>query len=85
MIRGLLKELEKTTLKNQYVEININYPKGFDNGLFMAERPDLYDKYTSVEKSIKEKVVVNKKDLKRFHPEVFSKCEIELTPKLTIQ
>ena len=42
-------------------------------------------KYTSIEQVVKETVVVNKKDLKRFSPEEYSKCEIELTPKLTIQ
>ena len=84
-IRGLSKELDIRHLRNEYVEIKITYPKSFDAGLLGAEYPALYEKYTSVERVIKEKVVVNKKDLKRSFPDVYNKCEIELTPRLTIQ
>ena len=81
----MLKQLEIKYLKNQYTEIKINYPKSFDVGLLGEEFPELYKKYTSVERVITENVVVNKKDLKRFFPDEYSKCEIELTPRLTIQ
>ncbi|MFX1287779.1 MAG: hypothetical protein ACFFFY_04360 [Promethearchaeota archaeon] len=67
------------------MEINITYPKSFDTGLLGVEYPELYEKYTSVERVIKENIVVNKKYLKCFYPKAYEKCEIELTPRLTIQ
>ena len=84
-IRGLFKEIEVRELKNKYVDVKIVYPKTFDSGLLGVEYPELYERYTSIERVINEKVVVNKKDLKRFYPEAYEKCEIELTPRLTIQ
>jgi len=62
----------------------ISYPKSFDAGLLGVEYLELYEKYTSIERVIKENIVVNKKDLKRFYPDAYEKCEVELTPRLTI-
>ena len=84
-IRGLLKELGTNRLRNEQIEIKISYPKSFDTGLFGMEYPELYAKYTSIERTTKEKVVVNEKDLKRFYPDEYEKCAVDLTPRLTIQ
>jgi len=47
--------------------------------------PNEIREFTSKEKVIKEKIVVNKKDLKRFYPVIYEKYLVKLTPRLIIR
>jgi len=84
-ILGLFDEQGIKSVNTEKGRISVQYPKSFDTGLFGVEFPDLYKKYTTIEKVITEKVVVNKEDLQRFYPEEYKKCTVELTPRLIIQ
>lgn len=84
-LRGIMIELDEKELKNEEHEIKLARPYSFDVGQLGVDYPELYKKYTSIEKVISEKVVCNKKDLKKFYPQEYHKCEVELTPRLTIK
>ena len=86
-LRGLMNEYEIKHLKNEVVDVEIRYPKSFDPGQLGVDYPELYQKYVKIEKVIveSEKMTINEKDLKRFHPKEYEHCIAEGTPRLYIK
>ncbi|MFX0104349.1 MAG: hypothetical protein ACFE75_02520 [Candidatus Hodarchaeota archaeon] len=67
------------------MDVEVQFPVSFDHAQLGVSHKDLYDQFTSIETITKEKVVVNKKDLKRFYPNIYEKYLIKLTPRLIIK
>ena len=89
--------LEKEKLRQAMIQNDLKVVEGdditvkctrsysFDVGQLNFIAPALYKKYTTVETITKSKVIINKKDLKKYEPVVFEKCNIENTARLTIK
>ena len=85
VIIGLLEELKTTKIRSETLTIEVQFPTSFDSGQLGVYHKELYDQFTTKEQVIKEKVVVNTKDLKRFYPDIYEKYVVKLTPRLIIR
>lgn len=86
-LRILMKEKRVKQLKENDISVEIRYPKSFDVGQLGVDYPELYEKYVSFEEVIikSEKMTINEKDLKRFHPKEYNNCFAEGTPRLYLK
>ena len=84
-VRGVMKELGEKKLEDELVEVEMRISNSFDIGQLGVSYPELYKQYTSIETVTTEKVILNKKDLKKFYPDEYHNCEVENTPRLYIK
>ena len=85
ILRKIMKGADIADALNDKVSVAITYPKSFDVGILGYEYPDLYKEFTTIKTIITEKVEVNKKTLKKYHPEAYNECLVDLTARLSIK
>ena len=86
-IREILQEndIKHFEDKEADIDIKVTYPMSFDFGLFKMDYPILTKRYFTTETITTVRDVYDKKQIKKECPEEYGKCEVELTPRLTVK
>jgi len=86
-VRDLMKELGEKKLEDELVEVEMRISNSFDVGILGVYHPELYKKYVTTEKVIREteEMTIDKKGLEKDYPTEYKACLVENTPGLYIK